>query len=490
MRRRFQTQLQLGQTPIEQVVIPLKSRDELPPILAGLQWIFTTPEVNAQIFALLERKIIGDKHATGRPGMDLWHILVLGVVRLGLDCNYDRLEHVANYDQLVRSLMGLPATDAGGRVFHHKTLSENAALIDEALLAEINHIVVAHGHRELKKNAGEKLELKTDSYVVETNVHFPTDLNLLWDAARKSIELLAALGASGWRKAKDWKRKLKNLVRAAAKISTGGGKDKDQRTRQIVHAYLAKARELDAKVTASLEELKARALNPLDLARLEQVRHFHQHLRKHIDLVDRRLLRGEKIPHDEKVFSLFEEHTEWITKGKSRPPVELGHQLLLTTDQHHLIVDYKVMEQSRDAAETAPLAKRLQARFGQDQIASWSFDKGFSRQKEREALEDWVDLVVMPKKGKLSAADRERESAAAQVKKKRAHSAVESNINSLEHHGLNRCPDKGLAGYRRYVGLGVLAYNLHRLGAEKLAREAKEQARRERISPAAEERAK
>ena len=57
MRKRFEVQLALGKTPIERVVIPLRSRDELPPVLAGLQWIFVTPEINAQIFELLEKKI-------------------------------------------------------------------------------------------------------------------------------------------------------------------------------------------------------------------------------------------------------------------------------------------------------------------------------------------------------------------------------------------------------------------------------------------------
>ena len=76
MRKRFEVQLALGKTPIERVVMPLRSRDELPPVLAGLQWIFVTPEVNGQIFELLEKKVVGLKKATGRPGLDLWHILV------------------------------------------------------------------------------------------------------------------------------------------------------------------------------------------------------------------------------------------------------------------------------------------------------------------------------------------------------------------------------------------------------------------------------
>jgi hypothetical protein len=122
MRRRFDVQLALGQIPIERVHIPLKSRDELPPILAGLQWIFQTPEINEQVFALLESKVVAGKKATGRPGLDLWQILVLGVVRLGLDCDYDRLEDLANHHTLLRQILGVsPVPAANEKPFHYKT---------------------------------------------------------------------------------------------------------------------------------------------------------------------------------------------------------------------------------------------------------------------------------------------------------------------------------------------------------------------------------
>ena len=102
MRKRFEVQLELGQPAIENVILPKRSRDELPPLLKGLQWIFKTPELNEAIFELLENTVVGSKKSTtGRPGMDLWHILVLGIVRLGLNCDYDRLEHIANYDTMM-----------------------------------------------------------------------------------------------------------------------------------------------------------------------------------------------------------------------------------------------------------------------------------------------------------------------------------------------------------------------------------------------------
>lgn len=113
MRQRFPAQPDLQITPIEKIRLPLKSRDELPPILAGLQWVWMQPALKADIFALLEAKILAGKKATGRTGMDLWQILVLGVVRLGLDADWDRMEHIANYDTLVRQMLGVSLTPWG-----------------------------------------------------------------------------------------------------------------------------------------------------------------------------------------------------------------------------------------------------------------------------------------------------------------------------------------------------------------------------------------
>ena len=82
MRHSYQAEPDLQITPIEKIRLPLKSRDELPPILAGLQWLWMHPTLRAEILALLEAAVMAGKRATGRTGMDLWQILVLGVVRL------------------------------------------------------------------------------------------------------------------------------------------------------------------------------------------------------------------------------------------------------------------------------------------------------------------------------------------------------------------------------------------------------------------------
>lgn len=208
----------------------------------------------------------------------------------------------------------------------------------------------------------------------------------------------------------------------------------------------------------------------VDAARWERLAYFHGGLDKHLDLVDRRLLRQETIPAHEKVFSLFEPHPEWIQKGKQRPNVELGHRLVLATDQQQLIQDYSVLQGGAEVDQSIRVADRLLGRYGAGSVARLSFDKGFTRAEDRELLSLYVPEVVMPKRGKKNAAETERESGKKFVALRRQPGAVESAINSLEHHGLNRCLDVGLEGCLRYGGYGVMSYNLHGIGREWLRR--------------------
>jgi len=478
MRHFYQAQPDLQLTPIEKIRLPLKSRDELPPILAGLQWLWMHPTLKAEILALLEAAVLADKKATGRTGMTLWQILVLGIVRLGLDADWDRMEHIANYDSLVRQMLQVPAEPWGedDKAFGHQTLRDNVALLDDELLQQINVRIAAAGREVFAKKAGAPLaalEIKVDSYVLETDVHFPTDLNLLWDAGRKCVDLVEGFRASGyampgWRKFKAWRRQLKNLQRATSQIVYRGGPNKEARVKQAVRAYLAVGRALCAKVQTSLLELCGQ---PVCATRWEKLAYFHTMLDQHLDLVERRLWNEETIPSHEKLFSIFEPHTEWIQKGKQRPKVELGHKFLIATDQNQLIQDYAVLMKECEKDQSIPVTDRLLGRYGAGSVASLSFDKGFTRTADRELLRLYVPEVVMPKCGKKNAAETERESGKTFVALRKQHSAVESEINSLEHHGLNRCLDVGLPGYLRYVGLGVMSYNLHVIGRELLARQ-------------------
>ena len=192
MRQRFEAEPDLGLTPIEKIVIPLKSRDELPPrSWRGCSGFGCTRPSRGKFWRCWKRRCWRTRKPPDARGMELWQILVLGVVRLGLDADWDRMEHIANYDALVRQMLGVaaPPWGEGAKVFAHQTLRDNVALLDAELLKGNQR---ARGRRRTREVFAKKggaplaaLELKVDTYVLETDVHFPTDLNLLWDAGRK-----------------------------------------------------------------------------------------------------------------------------------------------------------------------------------------------------------------------------------------------------------------------------------------------------------------
>lgn len=474
MRQRFSQQQILGITPISEVIIPKNSRHELAPVLAALQHIFITPELNERVFALIEPKIKGTKQDTGRTGMDMWEILVFATVRLALNANYDTLHDLANFHKLIRQVIGVENKFNDGKTYGLQTLKDNVSLLDEETVNQVNTVVVEAAQQfVLKKN--ETLRIKSDTYVLETNVHFPTDLNLLWDACRKGMDVMAycrkKYELKGWRKYKFWRSSLKSSLRSTGKACASTSKNKVLAVQSQVTEYLRLARELDEKIAESCRELYCSALFDVKLfALLEGLSYYQEMIKKHIDLIERRLLKGETIPPAEKVFSIFEPHTEWISKGKQNKKVELGHKILIATDQYHFILHHQVIAGKADVELTIPLADALLSRY--NNIESLSLDKGFYSKENKELLSLAIPHLVMPKKGKLNATEKEEESAKKFKKLRNLHSAVESNINQLEHNGLDRCPDKGLENYKRYVSLGILSYNLHRLGKILLAAQA------------------
>jgi IS5 family transposase len=471
MRKRFEQQMTLGRLPIGETEIPLNKRTgALPKLCAALKEIFITPRWNEKVFEILERKIMAGKQRTGRPGMDLWQIFVLSQVRLCQNISYDELHHIANYDGLIRQILGIESGFGYEKYkFEYQNIIDNVSLLDDETVRELNQVIVEFGHEVFKKKEAEALRFKTDSFVVEANVHFPTDYSLLWDSARKCLDMVGKFlekypEVQGWRKMRNWYGQLKNSMRAVGKVSSSGGKGKEQRIKQTVGYYLSRARALQDKLKRSKEDLPTGDI--MDVLLHLELDRYMDFLARFIDLLERRVIKGEEIPHEEKVFSIFEEYTEWITKGKLHPNVELGKKLAITTDQYNLIVDYRVMENQSDVEMVKPITEDLIKLY---RIRSWSFDKGFWHKENKAMLEKHVEKVVMPKKGKCNKLEQEEEGHRSFKLLRNQHSAVESNINELECRGLDRCPDRGYMHFRRYIGLSVAAYNLRRIGQELIA---------------------
>ena len=194
-----------------------------------------------------------------------------------------------------------------------------------------------------------------------------------------------------------------------------------------------------------------------------RISRFISHGQRQMDQIQRRVINGETIAHNEKVFSLFEPHTEWISKGKAGVAQELGLKVCILEDQFGYILHHQVMENQTDNQVAVSMVATAKKKF--DALAGCSFDKGFHSPKNHEELGELLDQVVLPRKGKRSAKVREIETTESFIKERHQHAAVESAINALENHGLDRCPDHGSTGFKRYVALAVLARNIQILGA-------------------------
>ena len=483
MRATTKLQMQLGELGIANIQFDSRSRDDIPQLLRGLQFMYTDKKLREKIFAVLAKLTPESVNPeTGRPGMDGWKILVMGTLRLSLNCDYDRLQELVNNHKTIRQMLGHGFTD-DDLTYQLQTLKDNVQLFTPEILDEINQVVVQAGHQLKKK---ESLAARCDSFVVETNVHYPTDINLLLDALRKIITLTAdyarRTGLGGWRQSVYHCRQVKQAHRQAQKMKRSSSKDpakKEKRLSQIIQAhrdYVDLARRLVAKSATTLATTVVGPDWTVAIKALE-IRGFIRHAQRQMDQIERRVIGGEAIPHEEKVFSIFQPHTEWISKGKAGVPVELGLKVCVVEDTQGYLLHHQVMHRQTDDQIAIGLIQETRARY--PNLSVCSFDKGFHSPENQIELAKLLDRVVLPKKGRCNQRELARQNSEAFKASRRQHAAVESGINALEVHGLDRCLDHGLHGFKRYVALAVVARNMQKLGAE-LHKQIQQQEKRKR----------
>ena len=470
MRKVIDTQMKFGEIDISKIEFDPRSRDEIPKLLIGLQEIYCIRKVRDKVFSVLWDLIPeGIDQDNGRRGMDLWKILVLGTLRLSCNWDYDKLMDIANNHKTLRQMLGHSSVH-DDYYYPLQTLKDNLSLFTPEVLDRINRIVLEHGHQLVGKKKDEGLRASCDSFVVETDVHYPTDINLLFDAMRKMILLIMALcddlGVSGWRKSAYNLKKVKKYFRKAQQLKRSTSKNKTKRAKReqvIMDAHIAYMELADSFIDRVKETISSiSSTNFMVNLRIIEIQKYIAHAERQMNQIRRRVVEGETIAHHEKVFSLFEEHTEWINKGKAGVSQELGLKVCIIKDQFGFLLHHRVMQKETDDQIAVPIIKETKERF--PQLISCTFDKGFHSPANQKDLAVLVDKVILPRKGKLSAINKEIENSEEFKEARRKHSAVESSINALENHGLDRCLDHGIHGFKRYVGLAVLARNIQILG--------------------------
>ena len=401
----------------------------------------------------------------------------MAVFGVNLDWDYDRLTDMVNYHSMIRQIFGHETSDTEKHA--RSTIRDNYNLIDDEIITKINTLIVSEGHSLLGK-LGQPLKGRCDSFVVESNVHFPTDINLLFDALRKCVHLGKKLarkfGCKGFREYQSFLKKIKaffNKARNKCKGKNKGNKDglPYGKARTSHHKeYIDYGKEIVEKCLNILNFSNSQDTKKI-LKYIYQLRIYTEKAQILIDQIQRRVLEGKSIPNEEKIYSVFQTFTEWLSKGKAKSPVELGLNVCVIEDQYGFILNHRVMQDETDPDVAVKVVKDTKSRF--ENLSQCSFDRGFYSKENLEELSKILNFVVMPKKGYKSKDEIERERQADFIEAKNQHSAVESAINAIENHGLDRCPDRGLLSFKRYVAVAVVARNILKIGTILIQKERK-----------------
>jgi len=475
MREPFPAQPTLDTLPIVAVPLNTQCRHEIIPILAALQQLYADQPARDRLLDLIGQDINATTSpCRGRPGLDYWQILVLAGVRLGCDLDYDALQNLAEEHNTLRRIMGIgfwddDEPDAKNKKLDWRRINENLLKIGPETLEQLNMVVVKVGHK-LEPQAPE--HVRGDSFVVETNIHYPTDAGVLADGLRKVIQLAAViagiLGFTGWRQGRHLQKRLKELVRAINQACKSKKAGATERRRGAYQPLLKLGRKVLGKARVLLETVQARPelFFEADMAgRVAELQRYVELSERVAENARRRVVAGETVPNGDKIFSVFEPHTELINRGKAPVAWELGRRVLLIEDSVGFILQYKRLERgSQDKDVGVRELQEAQNKVG-GKIKTASFDRGFHSPENQEGFAGVVSNPCVPVRGYKQAARQEAEASEEFWRSRRRHPGVESLINSVQAgNGLERCRDRTEKGLDRYIGLGVLGRNLHVLG--------------------------
>ncbi len=185
MRNIFHFQAEIGSLPIEDIRIDPKSRDDIPALLSGLQYLYTNEKTRAELFNLLEKEALPDVNlAVGRPGMTLWGILVMGVLKQGLGCDFDRLHELVNQHKTIQAFLG---HGSFAPEYRRQQVIDNVHLLSPAVLSKVGQWVVNAGHRVSKKKPGVPLRRRCKCARDQDQGLYSAQSGLAWNTARNRL---------------------------------------------------------------------------------------------------------------------------------------------------------------------------------------------------------------------------------------------------------------------------------------------------------------
>ena len=404
--------------------------------------------------------------ATGRNGLEAAQVLRSLTLMRVKNWDYRELrERIADGYTLRQFTQFFSRPVPKHDAFHRAFVRLTPATL-ERINQQVVRAAVALGLEDGKK-------LRTDTTVVETDIHHPTDSTLLWDTVRVISRLVGRLDKllpRGVRGFTNHRRSARRRMHQIQRLSA------QQRHNQLVPQYrqlIRISRRVVAKARQVLKQTQnARGKTPLDDLAIQALRKDIEHYcplgDRVIDQARRRVLEGEQVPTDQKIYSIFESHSDLIKRGKTQKPIEFGHKVFLAESARGLITQYRVLDGNpADEHHVEPSLQHHQQTFGQAPEL-YGADRGFYSSNNLTACQQaGVPVISIPQRGGKKTPEREALEKSPAFKKGQCFRAgIEGRLSVLfRGRGMKRCLAEGRQRFELFVGAAVLANNLLRIAA-------------------------
>lgn len=444
----------------------IKLTIEMDPVLAQIDVLLDDEELY-QLIRNDFSKRFPLTEVTGRKSTPVEVVLRMLTIKQLYGLSYEQTEYQVRDSLVLRQFCRVYFND----VPDDTTLIRWANLVKAETLAAFNQRVTKMATK-LKVTRGRKL--RTDGTVVETNIHAPSDSYMLEDSVRvigrtlqrakqvisKQTGLADKVFRNRIRSARKTGRQIRRLITRQKEV----GKQAYRKLVNITRQTVDQAKQV-LETLAELSDDPAQGLrDTLEtfIPRAEQV----------IDQTIRRVFQDEKVPAEDKIVSIFEPHTAIIRRGKAGKPVEYGRKVWLDEVEGGIVTRWEVLDGNpSDKLQWVPSLDAHQQLFGKPPTQA-SADRGvFSADNETEAKSRGIQRVVLPKPGKKSEKRRQHEKQPWFRSARKWHAGVEGRISVLKRrYNLDRCLNQGQDGFHRWVGWGVIAHNLNKIGSTVVAR--------------------
>jgi IS5 family transposase len=418
-----------------------------------LKIISSILDQNPAIVAIAAKVILtADTKETGRNGLTVDTIVRAGLLKQMMGLTYDELSFYLQDSVSYTTFARVEYLNGPSKTCLQSCISK----IDAATWEAINRILLADS---AAKGIEKGRMVRIDSTVTESHIHPPTDSSLLWDCVRVMARQLhgfkAALAPGAFHfcdRSRAAKKRMNNIA-----YMRGEGKK-----RKLYKTLLQYTEETRDYVKDALTK-QSQSINPIVfMSLMHQATVLLELTQKVINQTQRRVLQGEKVPQQDKIFSIFEPHTDIIIKGAR--DIQYGHKLNITTGKSGMVLDVYVEEGNpADAARLCPMIERQQDIYGRAPRQA-AADGGYaSKANLREAKSMGVTDVAFHKRRGIKVEDMVKSN---WVYKKlyKFRAGVEGNISCLKRRfGLSRCSWKGLDKFKAYVWASSVAYNLLQL---------------------------